>query len=194
MFMGPYDEGGDWNDRGITGIAKFLNKIHSLIEKETADNDPELDRVVQKTLKAVTKDLDSFKFNTAISRMMEMANSAISSNTLSKANKQFIIKMIAPFSPHLSEELWSVFLGENSSVFNSDWPNYDVNLVVDDTISIAVQVNGKLRGSLEVSKTSDKDSILKLSKDLENVSKYLSSGNLIKEIYVPGKIVNFVIK
>ncbi|MAX09268.1 MAG: leucine--tRNA ligase [Candidatus Marinimicrobia bacterium] len=194
MFMGPYDEGGDWNDRGITGIAKFLNRIYSIADIPLEKNDKNIDKIVHKTLKSVTEDLNSFKFNTAISRMMEMSSSIISSKALSEKNKSYIYKMIAPFAPHLGEELWRSDLNNDNSIFESEWPKYDPEVVIDSTINIAVQVNGKLRGSIEVDKGINKEVILSMSKNIDNVKKYIDSGALVKEIYVPGKIVNFVIK
>ena len=194
MFMGPYDEGGDWNDRGITGIAKFLNRIYSIADIPLEKNDKNIDKIVHKTLKSVTEDLNSFKFNTAISRMMEMSSSIISSKALSEKNKSYIYKMIAPFAPHLGEELWRSDLNNDNSIFESEWPKYDPEVVIDSTANIAVQVNGKLRGSIEVDKSLSKEVILSMSKNIDNVKKYINSGTLIKEIYVPGKLVNFVIK
>lgn len=194
MFMGPFDEGGDWNDKGITGISKFLNKIFTILSKEEGESAKEDTKVIHKTLKSVTQDLDNFKFNTAISKMMEMANSLVSSKALSNSDKYIINIMISPFAPHLGEEIWNSILNETDSIFNANWPDYDNELIVDDDFKIAVQVNGKLRGSLLISKNSTKDQIFSMSKDIENVSRHLDGGELVKEIYVPGKIVNFVIK
>ena len=193
MFMGPYDEGGDWNDRGITGIAKFLNRIFTVIEKPNGESSTSNTKSIHKALKSVTQDLDNFKFNTAISRMMEMSNSLISSKTLSKSDKNIIIKMISPFAPHLGEELWSR-LGKGNSIFNSSWPTLNEELIIDTEIEIGVQVNGKLRGSVLVQKELSKDTVLEIARQNENVSKHINSGTLIKEIYVPGKIINFVVK
>ena len=125
---------------------------------------------------------------------MEMSSSVISSKALSKKNKSYIYKMIAPFAPHLGEELWRGDLNNDNSIFESEWPKYDPEVVIDSTINIAVQVNGKLRGSIEVDKGINKEVILSMSKNIDNVKKYIDSGALVKEIYVPGKIVNFVIK
>ena len=193
MFMGPYDEGGDWNDRGITGIAKFLNRIFTIIQKPSGESSLAETKSVHKALKSVTQDLDNFKFNTAISRMMEMSNFLISSDTLSKQDKDIIIKIISPFAPHLGEELWSLS-NNKESIFSSSWPAFNEKFITDDEIEIGVQVNGKLRGSILITKDLDKDSVLSIAKENDNVSKYVSKENLIKEIYVPGKIINFVVK
>ena len=193
MFMGPYDEGGDWNDRGITGIAKFLNKVFNIAQKPEGESSLADIKSVHKTLKSVTEDLDNFKFNTAISRMMEMSNTISSSNTLNKDCRNIILKMISPFAPHLGEELWSLS-GNKESVFNSSWPVFNEEFVIDSEIEIGVQVNGKLRGSILIAKDLDKECVLSKAKENDNVRKYVSKENLVKEIYVPGKIINFVVK
>ena len=194
MFMGPYDEGGDWNDKGITGIARFLNKIWNILNLETDNLETKSDTIVHKTLKSVTYDLDNFKFNTAISRMMEMANELNSSDTLSESSKIIINKILAPFAPHLSEEAWRSILNNKNSVFLSKWPKHDPEKIKEDTVKIAIQINGKLRGSIEIDKGTDKADVLKASKDIENVQKYLDEGEIIKEIYIENKIINYVIK
>ena len=194
MFMGPYDEGGDWNDKGITGIARFLNKIWNILNLKTDNLETKSDTIVHKTLKSVTYDLDNFKFNTAISRMMEMANELNSSDTLSESSKIIINKILAPFAPHLSEEAWHSILNNKNSVFLSKWPKHDPEKIKEDTVKIAIQINGKLRGSIEIDKGTDKADVLKASKDIENVQKYLDEGEIIKEIYIENKIINYVIK
>ena len=193
MFMGPYDEGGDWNDKGITGIFRFLSKVINVCEKDEGDSSSEAQKIIHKTIKGVTEDLDKIKFNTALSKMMECMNKLTSSNTLSKNDKVSIIKLLAPFAPHLSEELFEK-LGNTTSVFNDSWPEYDPDMIVDDSMVIAIQVNGKLRGSIEVSLDATKEDILSESRDVENVQKFTDGMNIIKEIYVPNKLVNLVVK
>ena len=125
--------------------------------------------------------------------MMECMNELTSSNTLSKKDKELIIRLLAPFAPHLSEELWEG-LGNSDSVFSDSWPECDESMIVDDSMIIAIQVNGKLRGSIVVSVDTSKEDILSESKAVENVQKFTDDMNIIKEIYVPNKLVNFVIK
>ena len=125
---------------------------------------------------------------------MEMVNELTSSNTLSKDSKIIINKMISPFLPHLAEEVWSLILGNNDSIFSSRWPQYQLEKIKEDTVKIAIQVNGKLRGAIEVDKGTDKNEVLKASKEIENIKKYLDEGEIIKEIYVENKIINYVIK
>jgi leucyl-tRNA synthetase len=193
MFMGPYDEGGDWNDKGITGIFRFLNKVIYVCEKEEGDSSVDAQKIIHKTIKSVTEDLEKIKFNTALSKMMECMNELTSSNTLSRSEKSIIIKLLAPFAPHLTEELWET-LGGSESVFNESWPEHDESMIVDNSMTIAIQVNGKLRGSIEVSIDATKDYILTQSKELENIQKFTCGMSIVKEIYVPSKLVNFVVK
>ena len=194
MFMGPYDEGGDWNDKGITGIFRFLTKIINICRKDDGESLEKDQKIIHKTIKSVTEDLEKIKFNTSISKMMECVNEITSSNTLSKKDKEYIVKMIAPFAPHLSEELWEELGNQESSVFDEDWPKHDDNKIVDNSMTIAIQVNGKLRGSIEVSADANKDSILLKVKEVENVKKFIDGMNILKEIYVPNKLVNLVVK
>jgi len=193
MFMGPYDEGGDWNDKGITGIFRFLTKIINVCRKDDGISLDKDQKIIHKTIKSVTEDLEKIKFNTSLSKMMECMNEISSSKTLSKNDKEHIIKLISPFAPHLSEELWEE-IGNTNSVFDENWPKYQENKILDSSMTIAIQVNGKLRGSIEVSTDASKDSILLNSKDVENVKKFIDGTNIVKEIYVPNKLVNLVVK
>ena len=193
MFMGPYDEGGDWNDKGITGIFRFLTKLINICDKDEGESSPEDQKIIHKTIKAVTEDLEKIKFNTALSKMMECMNDLTSSNTLSKNEKEFIIKLLAPFAPHLAEELWES-LGNAKSIFSESWPEYNKQMIIDNSMTIAIQVNGKLRGSIEVSVETSKEDILSNSKSVENVQKFIGEMSIIKEIYVPNKLVNLVVK
>tara|TARA_Y100001980_G_scaffold46286_1_gene29577 strand:+ start:2472 stop:4868 length:2397 start_codon:yes stop_codon:yes gene_type:complete len=195
MFMGPFDEGGDWNDKGIKGIYRFLNKLINICNKPNSDkSELKFQKIIHKTTKDVTADLKKIKFNTAISKIMSCLNELASADSLSIEDKHILVKLIAPFAPHLAEELWQELNNENISIFNHLWPEYDENLALDDNITIAIQVNGKLRGNIEVEKDKDKDSILELSKQNKNVSKFLDGKSIIKEIYIPSKLVNIVVK
>ena len=193
MFMGPYDEGGDWNDKGITGIFRFLGKAINACQKQEGESSKKDQKAIHKAIKGVTEDLDRIKFNTALSKMMECLNEISSSDKLSKDDKYLIIKILAPFAPHLAEELWEG-AGQADSVFNAPWPTYDESMVVDDTITIAIQVNGKLRGSVELQVDVSKDEVLDAARSVDNVMKFVGEMSIVKEIYVPGKLVNFVVK
>ncbi|MBI44769.1 MAG: leucine--tRNA ligase [Candidatus Marinimicrobia bacterium] len=192
MFMGPYDEGGDWNDKGIKGISKFLSRAYRLCQqtvdyKETSDDL----FVVHSTIQAVTNNLDEMKFNTALSRLMEFVNYFYAKG-ITASTKMIFIQLLSPLAPHISEELWSY--ENNTSVFISSWPICDSKYLEKDTIKIMVQVNGKLRASIEVDKSINKDKLVQIAKENQNVSKFILNKEIIREIYVPNKIINIVIK
>ena len=193
MFMGPFDEGGDWNDKGIKGIHRFLIKSYSLSNKDFNDNSSEEDLYIYNyTIKKVTEDLSSMKFNTALSKMMEFVNH-FTNKTLSSNMYNDFIKLLSPFAPHISEELWEIS-GNKDSVFSSSWPKYDENKLIKNTMNIAIQVNGKLRGQINIETNLSKEDIMNNCKNHENASLHIKNKEIIKEIYVPGKLVNFVVK
>ena len=196
MFMGPYEDGGDWSDKGITGISRFLSKvvkIVSALDKNYTPDDKTM-HLVHKTIKFVTNDLNHFKFNTAISKLMELSNHLYKY----KKSNEFIVKhlllMLAPFAPHLCEELHEKSFNLNDSIFNQNWPKYKEELTISNDVTIAVQVNGKLRGSIKCKTNESKEEVLIMAKSLDNVNKFLMEGSLLKEIYIPNKIVNLVVK
>ena len=195
MFMGPFDEGGDWNDKGITGIDRFLKKVwrFCLLEKDSSEPIKEDLQVLHKTIYSVDKDLNDMKFNTALSRLMECVNHFSNHTCIEHNMKLIFIKLISPFVPHLAEELWELN-GGTSSVFLEDYPIYSAKHIEEDNIAIAIQVNGKLRGSINIQKDVDRDYILKTAKLHDNVKNYLIDKKILKEILVPGRLVNFVIK
>jgi len=190
MFMGPFTQGGDWNDKGITGVKRFVDKFYNLITSETADkisHDHEV--LVHKTVKRVSDSIDRMQFNTALAALMEFVNAK---PELNLDAKKTIVQLMAPQAPHLAEELWEV-LGQEYSIFDAGWPTYDESKLVENVITIAVQVNGKVRGDMQVASDTPKDEIIKSAKEIDNVKNYLE-GEIIKEIYVPGKLVSLVVK
>ena len=192
MFMGPYDEGGDWNDKGITGVDRFLKRSYRVILKDVeAECNAGDEYILHDTIENITSNLSEFKFNTSISKLMEFVNHFYDKG-LRVDFKESYVKMLAPFAPHLAEELWFL-LGNKKSIFDEEWPEYDKSKLVKNDAKIAIQVNGKLRGSIVVSLESDQKSVIKLAKEHGNVVSYLEGKSIIKEIYIPGKIINFVV-
>lgn len=192
MFMGPFSEGGDWNDKGITGIARFLERFYQLIHtNELMGDKVALQRLLHKTIKKVTADIEVFHFNTAIAALMEFVNGAMKIGMDDEVRKTATL-LIAPLAPHLAEELWQK-VGGVGSVFEQSWPGFDETLIVEDSVQIAVQVNGKLRAQITIATDADKDTVLAAAKSEANVAKYLDGKKLVKEIYVPGKLVSLVI-
>ncbi len=192
MFMGPYDEGGDWNDKGIKGINKFLSRSLRLchLEAEYKESNEDL-FIIHSTIKFITSNLDEMKFNTALSRLMEFVNYFYAKG-LNENTRSIYMKLLAPFAPHLSEEVWS--MKNNKSIFLSSWPEFDEKYLEKDNIKIAIQVNGKLRATIDIDKNIDKEVLLRQCKEHPNVAKFILNKIVIREIYVPNKIVNIVIK
>ncbi len=193
MFMGPFTDGGDWNDKGITGISRFVDRFYTFIlsDGDVQDEAASL-RAVHQAMKKVSADIEKMHFNTAIAAFMEFLNEVMKVG-LSKENKMMVVRLIAPLAPHLAEELWEV-LGGKGSVFDEQWPEYDESLTVSDTVTLAVQVNGKVRGEVEVPADISEEDAFKLAAENPNVEKHLKGGEVLKKIYIPGKLVSFVVR
>lgn len=193
MFMGPFTDGGDWNDSGIKGIARFVDKFYTLIrDKSEVKDKNELARILNKTIKKVGEDMEKFHFNTVVSALMEFTNAA-SKTGMDDDSKKIVLKLIAPVAPHLAEELWEG-LGEKKSIFDSDWPSFDKKLIKDETIELVIQINGKVRAKTNVPADISQEDAIKAAKDLKNVQAHIEGKNVIKEIYVPGRLINIVVK
>lgn len=201
MFTGPYEEGGDWNDKGINGIFRFLGRVWKLIGETGAGNDTEdlrsLLRCEHKTIKKVTGDIERFHFNTAISSLMEYVNylteagGKISQTDMEKAIG-ILILLLAPFAPHLGEELWE--LAENSrSVFDESWPGYDEELAKEEEITLIVQINGKLRKKINVPAGLPEETLKKTALEDSRIKELTAGKKIRKVIVVPGKLVNIVV-
>ena len=202
-FMGPYNQGGPWSSKGIMGIWRFLNRVWRLGQEtsgvKSADT-KEVERFMHQTIKKVTNDIKKLKFNTAIAAIMEFVNqlSAISYQQSVISNQQSAIEtlllLLAPFAPHLTEELWVEALGKKLSIHQQSWPEYDERLAKEKIVTVVVQINGKLRDKLEVqsAKCKVQSEIKKLVKEREKVQKYLKGKKVKKVIFVPGRLINYV--
>ena len=153
----------------------------------------DLRKLMHKTIKKVTEDTDTLNFNTGISALMVYVNDLVKLQKAPREAVKTLTLLLSPYTPHLAEEMWSM-LGEKPSVTKQPWPTYDEALCKDDTITVGVQVNGKLRGSISVSTDATSEDMLNVAKSEENVKKYLDGHTIVKEIAIPGKIVNIVIK
>jgi leucyl-tRNA synthetase len=193
MFMGPFTDGGDWSDQGITGIARFVDRFWSCVVDEREVKDEELmKKSLHKLIKKCTSDIEKFNFNTVIAAMMEFCN-LVYKNGIDSESKKILVKLISPIAPHLAEECWEV-LGNSYSVVDSEWPEFDAGLVVDSEVVIGVQVNGKVRGEINVATDASEDDVVIAARAIENIEKYLQEGEIRKVIYVPGRILGFVVK
>ncbi|MBO4267287.1 MAG: leucine--tRNA ligase [Lachnospiraceae bacterium] len=191
LFMGDYGAATPWSENGVKGCKRFIDRFYQLPSMVDAKSDDKsLESSLHKMIKKVSEDIEQMKFNTAIAAMMTFMNEVYANGSISKEELKVFIRLLAPFSPHICEELWEQ-LGGEGLVAISPWPEYDEAKTVDATIEIAVQINGKLRTTIMIDKDEPKDSAI--AKGKEAVADKLT-GNIVKEIYVPGKIVNIVMK
>lgn len=196
MFLGPLQKVKPWSTKNIDGVYRFLNRIwRSFVhEPKIADrpmNDVEL-RIVHQTLFKVGNDIENLEMNTAISQMMICHNTLTEQTDISKQAAEYLLQMLSPFAPHMCEEIWEIF-GHRSSILESTWPKVDEAYLIEDQVDFAVQVNGKLRGTVRTSPTSDQATVRKLAFENPKISSYLQ-GQIVKEIFVPKKLYNFVVK
>jgi leucyl-tRNA synthetase len=196
MFMGPYEEGGDWSDSGITGLSRFQDRAWRLAQKPLAmeeSPDPEHQRLIHSTIKNVTRDLEALRFNTGISRLMEFVNAMLNQDSIHGEVRDKFVQLVAPFMPHLAEELWERS-GHRESIFASTWPEFDPALCQTDTVTLGITVNGKRRGEVNVDQDAGEADILSASKAVESVKRHLAGKEIVREIVIPGRIVNFVVR
>ena len=206
MFIAPYELDASWDSRGIAGVYRFLNRVWVLIQEfieseksaENFSNFAEVQKAQHKTIKKVTEDFHRESLNTAVAALMEFVNELYKMKLEGFSNDwrfvlEDLLKMLVPFAPHISSELWQQ-LGNDDFIEKSGWPKWNQELLKADEIQIIVQVNGKLRGKIKVSPGASKDQILDLAKSEENVIKHLVGKQIVKEIFVPNKIINLVVK
>ena len=196
MFMGPLEVSKPWNPKGVEGARKFINRVWNFFteaENLTDDNDGTLTKVYHKTVKKVTDDYEKLAFNTAISQMMIFVNEVYKYGKCPKEYAEGIIKMLSCITPHLGEEIWSI-LGHDDTIAFESWPVYDEELCKDDTIEIVVQINGKVKAKLNIAVDEDKDSVIAMAMEDEAVKAAVEGKNIVKQIYVPNKLVNIVAK
>ena len=194
MFIGDFEKAAPWNPASIRGCKRFLDRVSSLPEIVKGEGVTEkLEASMHKLIKKVTNDIDTMKFNTAIAAMMAFINDVYEYGSLTKDELVTFIKLLNPFAPHLTEEMWSNMNGEGFLSL-AKWPEYDEAKTVENSIEIAVQINGKLRSTITVSKTISKDDAISVAKSDAKIAEALDGKTVVKEIFVPGKIVNIVVK
>lgn len=205
MFVGTFSQGGDFRDTGIEGMHRFMKRIWTLVHEGFATGriiegaEGNFTYMMHHTIKRVTQDVSELNYNTAIAALMEYYNAFAEDweKKITKDEIKAMLLLLAPFAPHMTEELWQQFFagkGEFVSIHKEQWPNYDESKLAKDSVTVVVQVNGKMRSSLVVS-TADvqqKEEIEKRAKDSENVMNHLNGKSIKHVVYVPGKILNFV--
>ncbi|MFZ8933265.1 MAG: leucine--tRNA ligase [Bacteriovoracaceae bacterium] len=197
MFMGPLEKVKPWQQKGVKGVYNFLNKafrffgnLENITQEEQSS---EITKELHKTIKKVSSDIENLRFNTAISQMMIFLNVCTKAGKVDTETAKTFSIILSPFAPHVGEELWQLHGGEKTLAYEP-WPIFDEALAKDDLITVGIQVNGKTRGTISVPEGISKEEFLKTAKENASVSKYLEGKTIVKEIYVPKKICNFVVK
>lgn len=196
MFMGPLEVSKPWSNQGVEGAKRFLNRVWAFFTDEKNLTDapvPALEKVYHRTVKKVTDDFEKLAFNTAISQMMIFVNAVYKEGKCPKSYAESLIKMLSCICPHIGEELWSI-LGHNDTIAYEKWPEYDDSKTVDTAVEIAVQVNGKVKARLTIAVDEAKDEVISKAKADPTVAALMEGKNVVKEIYVPNKLVNIVVK
>ena len=194
MFMGPLCDSKPWSETGIEGAKRFIDRFFRLFSDTSKICDKpnaNLEKEYHKTIKKVTADYEKLSFNTAISQIMIFVNLAYKEEFIPREYAEGIVKIFNPIAPHVTEELWSI-LGHSNTIAYEAWPTFDESKTIDNTINLPIQVNGKLRGTIEVEKDASEDVIKPFAH--EKVSASLEGKTIIKEIYVKNKIYNIVVK
>lgn len=196
MFIGPFSEGGDFQDRAINGIYHFMQRVWSLQERVSSEVKPSAKdmSMMHRTILKVGSDIENIKYNTAVASIMEWLNYLSKRDNISQEEYKTYLLLLAPFAPHITEELWSN-LGEGYSIHKQSWPEFDTKYLKEDRVSIAVQVSGKVRDILVISNdiVSDKETVEKMAKESEKVARFLDGKSVKKVVYIPGRIISFVI-
>ncbi len=201
MFMGPLEASKPWNTQDVPGVYRFLQRVWRMVagsedqQPMVSEKEPEeeLERALHKLIRKVGEDIEAMKFNTAIAAMMEFVNQAFKTGHISPDQAKRFVLLLAPFAPHISEELWER-LGGSESLSHAPWPEYDESMTLDETVELPVQVNGKVRGRIQVPADADQSTILAAAKAEPNVAGQLEGKSILKEIVVPGRLVNLVVK
>jgi len=195
MFMGPIEADKPWNSEGVVGARRFIDRVYRLFTENSFsyENNTNLEKVYHQTVKKVTEDYEILSFNTAISQMMIFINACYKEIILPKEYMEGFIKLFNPICPHITEELWNM-LGHDNTISYEEWPTYDINKTKDDSFEMVVQVNGKVRGKIEVSMETSKEEMETLALSIPNVKNFTDGKEVVKIIVVPKKLVNIVVK
>ncbi len=194
MFIGDFEQSAPWNTQSIKGCKRFLDRVMNLVDIVSGTGvTPELEKPMHKLIKKVSADIDNMRFNTAIAAMMGTLNTIYDAGKITKDELITFAKLLSPFAPHVAEEI-NELLGGKDLISIAKWPEYDESKTIDDTFELPVQINGKVRSTVLVPKDADKDAILAIAKADEKIAESIKEKTVVKEIVVPGKIINIVVK
>ncbi|MBQ4629079.1 MAG: class I tRNA ligase family protein, partial [Clostridia bacterium] len=195
MFIGDFEKSAPWSENGVKGCKRFLDRVWGL-ESMLTDGDEytsKLEMSIHKTIKKVSEDIEAMKFNTAIAALMSLLNEIYDVKSINKAELKAFLTLLSPFAPHISEEMWEMIGGEGM-LASGKWIEYDEAKTVASTVEIPVQINGKLRATVVIPADADKDTAINTAKADEKVKGYIDGHTIVKEIFVPGRMVNIVVK
>jgi leucyl-tRNA synthetase len=199
MFLGPYQEGGDFRDSGIVGPQRFLSRVSDAVEAAVAEGktgfpDPAAERAVHQTIRQVTDDFAALSFNTAIAALMELLNTLRAAGRVPTLDEiRPLVIMLGPIAPHLAEELWEALGGPPSLFDHASWPTFDPEKLATDTVEIPVQVNGKLRATISLDRGANEEAALAAALADESVQRHIGDASIRKTIHVPDRLLNLVV-
>ena len=193
MFIGPFEQTAVWNPNGMVGTLRFVEKVWRIADKiSDTESDLEVRQVLNKTIKKATEDVESFKFNTAVSAFMILANTMENAQNVSKNDFKAFIQLLAPFAPHSTEELWNE-LGGEGSIHRSAWPVFDPKILADETVTLGVQVNGKVRAEVRLTQDATEESVKKMVMEIPEIIKWIDGKEVKKFIFIPKRIISIVV-
>ena len=193
MFMGPFDQAIAWDTNSIAGSRRFIERVWKLQEKIGQNSNEKIETVIHKTIKKVSEDIEEMKFNTAISAMMIAVNDLEKEEKVSKSHYETLVQLLAPFAPHVAEELWTS-LGNKISVHTTDWPVFDPKKLTESTATMTIQVNGKMRGTLECAAGTDDTTVQKMALEKPEIAKWTVNATIKKVIVIKNKLINIVVQ
>jgi leucyl-tRNA synthetase len=191
MFMGPFDQAIAWDTNGIVGCRRFIERLWKLADK--IGEGKNMDMLVHKTIKKVSEDIEAMHFNTAVSALMIAVNELEKEPIIRAADYFEIVKLLAPFAPHVTEELWQTLAKKKGSIHAEPWTAYDPEKIKETSLRIAIQINGKSRASIEVPPDTSEEEIYKIAINLDEIKKWVYGNDIKKHIYVKGRLLNIVI-
>ncbi|MDP1707253.1 MAG: class I tRNA ligase family protein, partial [bacterium] len=192
MFMGPFENTTAWSTASIAGTARFIERLWQTRDRVTHESVHALDRLLHETIRKIGNDIETFKFNTAVSQMMIFLNAIEKEGAIGREQWRAYVRLLAPFAPHATEELWECS-GESSSIHLAPWPVFDDTLLMQDTTEVTIQVNGKKRGSLTLAVGTNEEDAIMAARAIPSVASAIAGKELKRVIYVPRKILNFVV-
>lgn len=192
LFIGDYEQSTPWNEHGVKGARRFLEKVIRLYDKVTDKHNDSYQTLLHQTIQAVSDDIEHVKFNTAIAKLMTLANELTKADYIDRVDFEMLLKLLNPFAPHLAEELWSN-MGHQEDLVEEPWPIYDEDKLVEDTVVMVISINGKVRDKIEVARDTSKEDVLKVALSRERIVELLDDQEPKRTIVVPNKIVNIVL-